>query len=171
MSEKPKLKVQIELEGIKHTVEGSVDEVVHEIIKFVSKVIPNYQVVSKIMFTPDYISMLNDLSNFINITEDGKILLIESSLSSDQAIGLTLLGAHLAHKIGKRESEEMSVEEIAKSINKAMKTIRNTLVQMVNTNVIERTGRGTYRITIPGSREVHESILALLEEKKVKTEA
>jgi len=163
VSEKPKLKVQIELEGIKHTVEGDVDEVIHEIIKFVSKIIPAYQVVSKIMFTPDYIKMLNDLSNFINITEDGKIILIKSSLSTDQAIGLTLLGAHLAHKIGKRELEEMTVEEIAKSTNKAMKTIRNTLVQMVNANIIERIDRGTYKITISGIKEVHESVLALLE--------
>ncbi|MEM3571829.1 MAG: hypothetical protein QW589_07890, partial [Candidatus Bathyarchaeia archaeon] len=92
--------------------------------------------------------------------------LIESSLSTDQAIGLTLLGAHLAYKIGKRESEEMSVEEISKSLNKAIKTIRNTLVQMVDANVIERVERGSYKITSSGIKEVHESILAFLEGKK-----
>jgi predicted transcriptional regulator len=166
LSDKPKLKVQIELEGIKHMAEGSVDEVIHEVIKFVSKIIPTYQVASKIMFTPDYTAILNDISSFINITEDGKILLLESSLSTDQAIGLTLLGAHLAYKIGKRESEEMSVEEISKSLNKAMKTVRNTLVQMVDANVIERVERGSYKITSSGIKEVHESILAFLEGKK-----
>jgi len=169
MSQASKLKVQIEYGEIKHTAEGEVDDVLREVIKFVSKVFPNYEIASKIMFTPDYLAMMNDISTFINITPSGEVMLLKSTLSADEAIGLVLLGAHVANKIGKKESDEFSVEEISHSVGKAVKTIRNTIAEMSKAGIVERTGKGSYRITTTGMREVHEAAKALLEAESPQT--
>ena len=169
MSQTSKLKVQIECGELKHTAEGEVDDVLREVMKFVSKIFPNYEIASKIMFTPDYLAMMTDISTFINIAPNGEVILVKSTLSADEAIGLVLLGARVANKIGKKESDEFSVEEISHSVGKAVKTIRNTIAEMSKAGIVERTGKGSYRITTTGMREVHEAAKALLETESPQT--
>ena len=42
MAERPKIKVQIEWGDIKHTVEGDLETVVQEVMRFAAQVLPNY---------------------------------------------------------------------------------------------------------------------------------
>lgn len=166
MSEGSKLKVVIEWESMKHVAEGDADTVLKEVTAFIAKVFPAFEPLSKIMFTPDYMAMLTDLSSLVNIGPNGEIILVRSGLSADQAIGLTLLGSQIASKIGKKQSDDMSVEELASSIRKTSKTVRNTVVEMCKASLVERTGRGTYRITTIGMKELLDDMKAMLESEK-----
>ncbi len=148
---------------MKHVAEGDVDAVFREVTAFVTKVSPAFEALSRIMFTPDYVAMLTDLSALINIGPAGEIILQRLGLPADQAIGLTLLGSKIAGKIGKKQSDDMSVDELASSIRKTAKTVRNTVVEMTKANLVERTGRGTYRITMIGVKELLDDVKAILE--------
>jgi len=163
LSETPKLKVVIEWRDMKHTAEGDPDAVFKEVTAFILKIFPALETLSKITFTLDYAAMLTDLSSLINIGPNGEIILQRPGLPADQAIGLTLLGSQVASKIGKKQSDDMSVEELASSIRKTPKTVRNTVVEMSKTNFVERTGRGTYRITTIGMKELLDDVKAILE--------
>jgi predicted transcriptional regulator len=66
--------------------------------------------------------------------------------------------AQLAGKMGKREVDSLSIEEIATGVGKAPKTIRNVIVELQKSNVIERTDRGKYRVTSKGLMELQNSI-------------
>jgi len=166
LSEGSKLKVVIEWGSMKHVAEGDADTVLKEVTAFIAKVFPAFEPLSKIMFTPDYMAMLTDLSSLVNIGPNGEIILVRSGLSADQAIGLTLLGSQIASKIGKKQSDDMSVEELASSIRKTSKTVRNTVVEMCKASLVERTGRGTYRITTIGMKELLDDMKAMLESEK-----
>ncbi|MCJ7505917.1 hypothetical protein MUP05_05550 [Candidatus Bathyarchaeota archaeon] len=166
MSEGSKLKVVIEWGSMKHVAEGDADTVLKEVTAFIAKVFPAFEPLSKILFTPDYMAMLTDLSSLVNIGPNGEIILVRSGLSADQAIGLTLLGSQIASKIGKKQSDDMSVEELASSIRKTSKTVRNTVVEMCKASLVERTGRGTYRITTIGMKELLDDMKAMLESEK-----
>jgi hypothetical protein len=151
---------------MKHVAEGDADTVLKEVTAFIAKVFPAFEPLSKIMFTSDYMAMLTDLSSLVNIGPNGEIILVRSGLSADQAIGLTLLGSQIASKIGKKQSDDMSVEELASSIRKTSKTVRNTVVEMCKASLVERTGRGTYRITTIGMKELLDDMKAMLESEK-----
>jgi len=166
LSEGSKLKVVIEWGSMKHVAEGDADTVLKEVTAFIAKVFPAFEPLSKIMFTPDYMAMLTDLSSLVNIGPNGEIILVRSGLSADQAIGLTLLGSQIASKIGKKQSDDMSVEELASSIRKTSKTVRNTVVEMCKASLVERTGRGTYRITTIGMKELLDDLKAMLESEE-----
>jgi hypothetical protein len=166
LSEGSKLKVVIEWGSMKHVAEGDADTVLKEVTAFIAKVFPAFEPLSKIMFTPDYMAMLTDLSSLVNIGPNGEIILVRSGLSADQAISLTLLGSQIASKIGKKQSDDMSVEELASSIRKTSKTVRNTVVEMCKASLVERTGRGTYRITTIGMKELLDDMKAMLESEK-----
>ena len=154
------IRVEVQYGDLKHTVEGDVDQVLTELMKFFSSIYPALDTFSAISFTPDYAELTRNLAEFINIGPQGEIILLKSGLSADKAIGVVLLGAHVARKIGKRQSDDMSVEELASSIRKALKTIRNTIVDMAKSNLLERTGRGTYRVTTIGMKEFMDDLMA-----------
>ncbi|MBS7655061.1 hypothetical protein KEJ50_00940 [Candidatus Bathyarchaeota archaeon] len=163
--ESKKVKVQIEYNGLKHSVEGPVEEAIKEVITFLSKICPTYDVASKIIYTPDYIEILEDLSELVNLTPNGELILLKQMSSTDEAIGLLLLTVEAAYKLGKRSSNALSAEELAKILGKAEKTIRNTIAEMIKARLIERVEKGTYHITTSGMREVSEFIKVLKESK------
>ena len=165
-SKKPeKIKVQIELGELKHTIEGGSEEVIKEIIAFLSKIYPTYDIASKLVYVPDYSKILANLSSFVNLTLDGEIILLKHFSSTDEAIGAALLTAYVASKLGKRE-DTLSVEELTRITGKSEKTVRNTLAEMIKAGIVERVEKGTYRITPLGVREVNESIKLFKEAKE-----
>ncbi len=162
-NEEKKVRVQIEYNGLKHSVEGSVEEAIKEVVNFLSKVCPTYDVASKIIYAPNYIEILNDLSEIVNLTPNGELILLKQIPSTDEAIGVLLLAVEVAYKLGKRKTNALSAEELTKILGKAEKTIRNTIAEMIKAGLIERIEKGTYHITIVGVKEVSEFIKMLKE--------
>ena len=156
MSERPKIKVQIEWGDIKHTAEGDLETVVREVMQFAAKVLPNYSLASKLTFSPDYSSMVDDLSEVVKLTPEGEVVLLKPEMSAENSIALVLLAARVANAVGTRASVDMGPEMISRAIGKAVKTVRNTLALLTKTGTVERTGEGSYKLTIQGIRKTHE---------------
>src|SRR6516225_10143670 len=97
MSENPKIKVSIEWGDIKHTAEGDLETVVREVMQFAAKVLPNYSLASKLTFSPDYSSMVDDLSSVVQLTPQGEAVLLKTEMSAESSISLVLLSARVAH--------------------------------------------------------------------------
>src|SRR5213080_700716 len=156
MTEKPKVKVQIEWGDVKHTVEGDLESVVREVMQFAAKVLPNYTLASKLTFSPDYSSMVDDLSESVKLTPEGEAVFLKPELSAEQSIALVLLATRVANAVGTRPTVDMSPDSISKAIGKSVKTVRNTLAMMGKTGIVERTNEGNYRLSIQGIRKSHE---------------
>ncbi len=156
MSENPKIKVSIEWGDIKHTAEGDLETVVREVMQFAAKVLPNYSLASKLTFSPDYSSMVDDLSSVVQLTPQGEAVLLKTEMSAESSIAMVLLAARVAHAVGTRPTVDMDPEAISKAIGKAVKTVRNTLAMMTKTGVIDRTADGQYKLSIQGIRKAHE---------------
>jgi hypothetical protein len=157
MPEQPRVKVQIEWGDMKHTVEGDLDTVIREVIQFAAKVLPNYTLASKLTFSPDYTSMVDDLSETVKLTPQGEAVLLRQDMSAETSISLVLLAAKVASAVGTRSNAEMSPDNISRATGKAVKTIRNTLAILTKTGIVERTSTGDYRLTTQGIRKSHEA--------------
>ena len=156
MPEPARIKVSIEWGDIKHTAEGDLETVVREVMQFAAKVLPNYSLASKLTFSPDYSSMVDDLSSAVQLTPEGEAVLLKPEMSAENSIAMVLLAARVAHAVGTRQSVEMDPEAISRAIGKAVKTVRNTLAMMAKTGVIDRTTGGGYKLSIQGIRKAHE---------------
>ncbi len=161
MAERPKIKVQIEWGDIKHTAEGDLETVIREMMQFAARVLPNYSLASKLTFSPDYSSMVDDLSETVKLTPEGEVVLLKPEMSAESSIALVLLAARVANAVGTRPSVDMSPNMISRAITKAVKTVRNTLAMLVKTGIVERTAEGDYKLTIQGIRKAHEIARAL----------
>ena len=160
LSEERTLTVELQVGELKHTVKGTADEVLHELLAFLSRAIPGYDAASKLLYVPEYATLLDSLSRILKIAPDGQVLLLQEDLPAEKAITAVLLGAHVANKFQKRSSDDLYAEEIARSVSKALKTVRNTIAELQKQGLIERAARGTYRITTAGIMKMEQELRA-----------
>jgi hypothetical protein len=158
LGEERTLTVELQVGELKHSAKGTVDEVVQEVIAFLSRAVPGYDAASKLLYVPQYETLLHSVSKILKIAPDGQVLLLQEDLPAEKAITAVLLGAHVANKFQKRSSDELYAEEIARSVSKALKTARNTIAELQKQGLIERATRGTYRITTAGIMKMEQEL-------------
>jgi len=152
------VKVQIDIDGMHFESSGSAEELIPQILQFISHTIPTYDLARKLTYVPDLAGLADRVSEFAKITNNNQLLLTKNSLPADKSISIVLFMAHLAAKFAKRAAGSLNIEEIAAAVNKAPKTIRNTIANMQKTGLIERTDRGNYRITQKGLMALENSL-------------
>jgi len=132
--------------------------VLREVLAFVSRAIPAYDAASRLLYVPEYATLLDSLAKTLRIAPDGQVLLLQQDLPADKAITAVLLGAHVANKFQKRPNDELYAEEISRSVSKALKTVRNTIAELQKQGLVERAARGTYRITTAGIMKTEQEL-------------
>jgi len=143
---------------------GPVENILPQLIRFLSQVIPTYDLAKKLLYVPDLAGLVDRLSEYAKISSDGRFLLTRLELPADRAIGIILFMAHLTEKIGKPQESSIGIDQLVEAIGKAPKTIRNSLVSLQKTGMIARTERGNYRITQKGLMEL-ENFVSISNEK------
>jgi len=152
------VKVQIDIDGIHFESSGTAEELIPQILQFVSHTIPTYDLARKLMYVPDLAGLADRVSEFAKMTNSSQLILTQNELPAERSVSIVLFMAHLAAKFAKRPSNSLNIEEIATAVSKAPKTIRNTIVNMQKTGLIERTDRGNYRITQKGLMDLEDSL-------------
>jgi hypothetical protein len=144
------IRVQIDVNGMRYEASGSVQEIVPQILQFLSQAVPAYDLARKLVYLPDLADLADQVSEIAKMTNTGQLVLVRNGLSAERAILVVLFMAHMAGKIGKRDGDSLSIEEIATGVGRAAKTIRNVLVILQKNEIIDRADRGKYRITSKG---------------------
>ncbi len=157
-AETAQVKVQIAVNGMRYEASGSAPEVIPQIFQFLSKAVPTYDLARRLIYVPDLAILADRISEFAKMTNTGQLLLTGNYLSADKAVLTVLFMAHLAGKMGKREADSLSIEEIATAVGKSPKTIRNVIVDLQKSALIDRVNRGSYRITQKGLLQLESSL-------------
>ncbi len=157
-AETMQVRVKIEVDGMRYEGSGSVQEMIPQILQFLSQAVPTYDLAKKLVFAPDLAGLADRISEFAKMTNTGQLLLTRNNLPAEKAISVVLFMAQLAGKMGKRDTDSLTIEEIATGVGRAPKTIRNVLVQLQKSGAIDRADRGTYRITSKGLMELEFSM-------------
>jgi len=151
------VKIHVDVGEMHYDGAGSVEEIVPQLLQFLIQAVPGYDIARKLIYIPDLAGLADKVSQFARMTTSGQLLLTRINLPAERAIAVILFMAQLANKMGKRDSDSLSIEEISTGVGRAPKTIRNVLVQIQRTGLIGRTERGKYRITSKGLMELEQS--------------
>lgn len=158
MEDLRKVKLTVEVEGLTQTFEGPAEDAFNFLLNFLTKVYPAFHCASKLLYTPDLPALLDALSGYVKITEDGGFIFTRQPESTEQLIGAMLLASYIAGRMGLREKETLALDEIIQHSDKAPKTIRNTLAYMVKTNLVERVSKGEYKATVKGVKWMEDAL-------------
>ena len=152
------VKIQIDVDDMHYEGNGPVEEIVPQVMQFLIQAVPAYDIARKLVYIPDVAGLADKVSEFARMTSTGQLLLTRINVPAEKAITILLFMAHLAAKMGKREADALTIEEISTGVGRAPKTIRNLLVQLQKLGLINRADRGRYRITPKGLMELERSL-------------
>ena len=149
-AETTQVKVLLEANGLRYEASGFAEEIIPQILQFLSQSVPAFDLARKLVYVSDLAGLADKISEYAKMTNTGQLLLTRNDIPAHHTIMILLFMAHLAGKMAKRPSDSLNIEEIANGVGKSPKTIRNVIVESLKSDLIERADRGSYKITAKG---------------------
>lgn len=166
MNEKDEVTVLIKFGELEQTFRGKPDEVWLLINRFFAKTFPAIKTLRKIMLTIDLEKIIEDLEGVIEISKDGPhILLPRNKLTDKELLMLSLLGMHIAYKLGILERNFLSRDELRQKLGKSSKIVSTRLSELCKDGLVNKTENDEYKITDFGIRFFQKQILPKIRAK------
>ena len=166
--EVPKLRVTIKYGTLESTCEGSAEEALKFVMRFIREVHPHYEIVSGLVITADLEELLRRLKGVIAFLPKGQPVILKpvKDLTDSDLILTYLVAAHAATQMGIGDKDYLSMADLMDRTGKSGGTIAGRLSELRNTLCVERVGRGEYKVTDYGIKVFMEQVLPKLEGSK-----
>ena len=117
------LEITVRHQGVENKIIGTPDGVIRELLSYFSKVYPSLELTSKLVLTVDNAEFLQSVSGTLASSQEGLVVLKEvSGLRDKELMMLHLAGAKLLNLLGKKDNDNISLDEITKATGRS--TIR-----------------------------------------------
>jgi hypothetical protein len=154
------IEVVLKHSGVENRIIGSPDTVVKELLSYFSKVYPSIELVSKLVLSVDSVEFLQSCAGIMAVSPEGLVVLKDlRDLKDKELMMIYLAGSRLQHQMGKKESDTLSLDEITKTTGRSTGTVAGRLSELCNEQMIERVGKGSYRLTTMGTRVVIKNLM------------
>lgn len=163
MSQGPSNTVEITLKhsGIENRIIGTPDAVLRELLNYFSKVYPAVDLVSRILLSPDNTEFLQSCAGVLAVSPEGLVVLRNvSDLKDKELMILHLAGSRLMFLTGKKDVDSLSLDELTRVTGRATGTVAGRLSELTNEQLVERIGKGSYKLTTMGTRVVVRNVLS-----------
>jgi hypothetical protein len=154
------LEVSVRHNGAETKIIGNPENVVRELVIFFSKVYPSLELASKLVLSIDTTEFLQSCTGVLAYSPEGLVILKDTTTLKDRELMmLHVAGARMFYLMGKRENDSISLDELAKITGRVTGTIAGRLSELVREQLIERIGKGSYRLTTMGQRVVIQTLM------------
>ena len=154
------VEVTVKHSGIENRIIGSPDSVLRELITYFSKTYPSLELVSKLVLSVDSAEFLQSCTGILATSPEGLVVLKDlGGLKDREVLMLHLAGSRLLFQLGKREADNLSLDEITKTTGRSTGTVAGRLSELCNEQLVERVGKGSYRLTTMGTRVVMKDLM------------
>ncbi len=157
------VQVTVRYKGLTKEIRGGPNAVLQELFQFFNQIQPQLEIISRISLTVDELELLQETEGIFAITPEGLVLTKGLDQLSDREIVLVLLAkARLAQTVGKDKKAELQSSELVSATMKSTGTVAGRLSELAREELVERVGKGAYRITTLGLHRFREDILPKL---------
>ncbi len=154
------LEVTIKHQGVENKIIGTPDGVIRELLAYFSKIYPSLELTSKLVLTVDSAEFLQSISGTLASSQEGLVVLKDvSGLRDKELMMLHLAGARLLNLLGKKDNDTVTLDEITKATGRSTGTVAGRLSELCNEQLVERVGKGSYRLTTMGARVVVKTVM------------
>jgi len=154
------IEVTVRHNGAETKVIGSPENVVRELVIFFSKAYPALELASKLVLSVDSVEFLQSCAGVLAFSPEGLVILKDTTTLKDRELMmLHVAGARMFYLMGKRENDSTSLDELAKITGRVTGTIAGRLSELVREQLVERIGKGSYRLTTMGQRIVIQTLM------------
>ena len=154
------IEVVLKHSGVENRIIGSPETVLRELLSYFSKVYPSIELVSKLVLSVDSVEFLQSCTGVLAVSPEGLVVLKDlRDLKDKELMMIHLAGSRLQHQMGKKESDTLSLDEITKTTGRSTGTVAGRLSELCNEQLVERVGKGSYRLTTMGTRVVIKNLM------------
>src|SRR6266702_2343909 len=149
------IEVVLKHSGVENRIIGSPETVLRELLTYFSKIYPSIELISKLVLSVDAAEFLQSCTGVLAVSPEGPVVLKDlRELKDKELLMIHLAGSRLQHQMGKKESDTLSLDEITKTTGRSTGTVAGSLSELCNEQLVERVGKGSYRLTTMGTRVV-----------------
>jgi hypothetical protein len=154
------IEVLLKHSGVENRIIGTPDNVLRELLSYFSKVYPSVELVARIVLTVDNAEFLHICHGLLAISPEGLVILRDvTGLKDKELMMIHLAGSRLMHLMGRKEVDSISLEELTKATGRATGTVAGRLSELTNEQLVERVGKGAYRLTTMGARTMMRTVI------------
>ncbi len=154
------IEIVVNHSGIESKIIGSPEGVLQELLSYFSTVYPSIELVSKLVLSIDSTEFFQSCTGALAMSPEGLVILKNvAELKDKELIMLHLAGSRLMQLMGKRENDSISLDEITKATGRSTGTVAGRLSELCNEQLVERVGKGSYRLTTMGTRVVMKNLM------------
>ena len=154
------VEVTVKHSGVENRIIGTPESVVRELISYFSKAYPSIELISKLILTTDTAEFLESCSGILAASPEGIVVLKDvKDLKDKELMMIQLAGSRLMHVMSKKDSDTLSLDEITKATGRSTGTVAGRLSELCNEQLVERAGKGSYRLTTMGTRVVMKTLM------------
>jgi len=163
MSEPTQIEVTIRYRDVEKTIKGTPEDVFRGVYQFLSETIPALAVVSKITLTVNFADFLRDAAGVFAVTPEGVVILTPlEALTDRELVLLYLVRAKVGFETGRSEKETLLASDLISFTGKGSGTVAGRLSELSGEGLVERTGKGEYRVTTFGLHRFRQDVLPKL---------
>jgi hypothetical protein len=154
------IEVTIKHQGTENKIIGTPDGVTRELLSYFSRIYPSLEITSRLVLSVDSTEFLQSLTGTLAATAEGLAILKDiSSLRDKELLMLHLAGSKMLNLLGRKETDAITLDEITKATGRTTGTVAGRLSELCNEQLVERVGKGSYRITTMGTRIVIKTLM------------
>ena len=154
------VEVLVRHNGAETKILGSPENVVRELVVFFTKAYPSIELASQLVLSVDAEEFLRSCSGVLAYSPEGLVILKDTATLKDRELMmLHVAGARMFFLMGKKDSDSVSLEKLAKITGRVTGTIAGRLSELVREQLVERVGKGSYRLTTIGQRVVVQTLM------------
>ena len=162
----PTIDVTIRYGNVEKTITGSPEIVAKETLAFLTSLIPQLQLASRLALSIDLNTLAKAVERIMAVTPEGVVLIVSpDALTDRELILLHLAKAGLSHLLGKSDKDTLQASELLLLTKRSSGTVAGRLSELCGENLAERKGKGEYRATTLGMHVFQEQILPKLKMK------
>jgi hypothetical protein len=163
VSEQGQVEVTIRYRDVEKTIRGNPEEVFRGVFQFLSETIPALDVVSRITLTVNFADFLREAAGVFAVTPEGVVILTPlEALTDRELVMLNLVRAKVAFETGRSEKETLLASDLISFTGKGSGTVAGRLSELSGEGLVERTGKGEYRVTTFGLHRFRQDVLPKL---------
>ena len=146
------LELSVKYKDMEVKFSGTPEDVIRSFFRFMSKILPAYDLASNLILTVDLENLLRSVAGIIALTPEGPVITVprEKIGGEKNVILLHLLKAYIGYQTGRLEKDSLSTAEILSLTGGKAGTVAARLSELTSLGWVERIGRGEYRITTLG---------------------
>jgi hypothetical protein len=161
------LEVTIRYGTLEKRVTGPPEGVAKEVLTFLTSVIPQLELASKLSLSVDLAELAKACEGVVAVTPEGLVVTVPVDVLADrELILLHLAKARIGEMAGKTKTDTVQTSDLISATKRTSGTVAGRLSELCSESLAERKRKGEYRATTLGLHVFQQTVIPKLKQAR-----